>query len=323
MQPIISVIIPVYNVEKYIKLCLDSIIKQKVKEDLEVICINDGSTDKSGIICDEYARKDKRFKVIHQKNQGVSVARNTGLKFAKGKYIGWIDPDDYIADNWYEQISIFMKKDIDFIFFDHIRLIGNKVKKIKYKNDSGYIEKEKFLKELVLDKKIQSQLCLKVMKKELFYNIKLNLEYKMAEDFAIMHFLVEKAKTIYYISDYLYFYLMRQNSLTHDIELEDIYKFYLISKERYIYLVKKNIKVSRIDYFRKAFKVCSKFYQLKNFTEKEKNQFDICKKELKDNIKYILLSKDATIDFKLKVVVCWLNILKILLRTRNIWKSKA
>ena len=93
----ISVIIPVYNVEKYLKRCLDSVINQTYKN-LEIILVNDGSTDNSGKICDEYALKDKRVKVFSQINQGAGAARNFGLNIADGKYIVFIDPDDFYPD---------------------------------------------------------------------------------------------------------------------------------------------------------------------------------------------------------------------------------
>ncbi|HJA50079.1 MAG TPA: glycosyltransferase, partial [Candidatus Fusicatenibacter intestinipullorum] len=91
----ISVIIPVYNVEKYLKRCLDSVINQTYKN-LEIILIDDGSTDNSGKICDEYAQKDERIIVIHKENGGVSSARNKGLDICIGDYISFIDSDDWI-----------------------------------------------------------------------------------------------------------------------------------------------------------------------------------------------------------------------------------
>ena len=314
----ISIIIPVYNVENYIEECFKSIIKQKNMCEAEIICIDDGSTDSSGKICDEYAKIDKRFKVIHQKNSGVATARNIGLDVAQGKYIAWIDPDDYIADNWYEKINIFIEKDIDFIFFDYAFLINNTVKKFKYKNDSGYIKKEKFFKELVLDKKIQSQLWSKVMKRTLFNNIRIPKEIKVLEDYAIMPYLVEKANTIYYISDCLYFYLIREGSLTNNtININDDYMCYLMSKNRYKYLIGKNIDVSKINYLLRASWLCANFYQLKTFSQEEKYKFDVCKNELKKNIKYILISKNATIALKIKAIACKLNVLKIVLKIKN------
>ena len=91
----VSIIVPVYNVENYLEQCLDSILNQSLKE-IEVILVNDGSTDRSGAICDDYSKKDKRIKVFHTKNRGLSAARNKGLELASGEYIGFVDSDDYI-----------------------------------------------------------------------------------------------------------------------------------------------------------------------------------------------------------------------------------
>ena len=97
----ISIIVPVYNVEKYIKRCLDSIIAQTF-EDIEIILVDDGSTDSSGIICDEYSKVDTRVRVIHKKNGGLSSARNAGIEAARGEFLGFIDSDDYISSDMFE-----------------------------------------------------------------------------------------------------------------------------------------------------------------------------------------------------------------------------
>ncbi len=100
----ISVIVAVYNIEKYIAKCIESIINQSY-QDLEIILVDDGSTDKSGTICDDYAEKDNRIKVIHRINGGLSAARNTGIECATGDYIGFVDGDDWIDENMYESMS--------------------------------------------------------------------------------------------------------------------------------------------------------------------------------------------------------------------------
>lgn len=107
---LISVIIPVYNVENFLPKCLDSVLAQTYKN-LEIILINDGSADNSGKICDEYAAKDKRIHVVHQENKGLSRARNTGLSLAKGKYIAFVDSDDYIDLDMYEYLYSLISKD--------------------------------------------------------------------------------------------------------------------------------------------------------------------------------------------------------------------
>lgn len=101
--PLISVIIPVYNVEKYLHRCLDSVIAQTY-QNLEIICVDDGSIDDSGKICDQYAVRDARIKVIHQENQELSAARNRGLDAAEGEYIAFVDSDDYILEGMYKKM---------------------------------------------------------------------------------------------------------------------------------------------------------------------------------------------------------------------------
>lgn len=102
-QPTVSIIIPVYNVEKYLQECLDSIIKQNLKE-IEIICIDDGSTDSSPVILKEYAAQDPRIKILKQQNRGQGAARNLGIKKARGKYIGFVDSDDWVSKNYFEKL---------------------------------------------------------------------------------------------------------------------------------------------------------------------------------------------------------------------------
>ncbi|MDR0422523.1 MAG: glycosyltransferase, partial [Proteiniphilum sp.] len=103
MNPMISVIVPVYNVEKYLRKCLESILAQTYTS-FELLLVNDGSTDGSGQICDEYAQKDSRVQVFHQENKGVSRARNLGLERAKGKWVAFIDSDDWVDSTYLEHL---------------------------------------------------------------------------------------------------------------------------------------------------------------------------------------------------------------------------
>ena len=102
-KPAISIIIPVYNSQDYLEECLNSVVRQTLKE-IEIICVNDGSTDNSGAILDKFAKKDKRIKVIKQENSGVNRARISGYKKATGKYIAWVDSDDFISETMYERM---------------------------------------------------------------------------------------------------------------------------------------------------------------------------------------------------------------------------
>lgn len=113
MDPLISVIVPVYNVERYLERCLRSLLGQTYRR-MEFLLVDDGSTDASGAICDRFAAADNRIRVIHQKNAGVSAARNAGLDAAEGDYIGFCDPDDYIEPDMYEYLfALLLRKDAD------------------------------------------------------------------------------------------------------------------------------------------------------------------------------------------------------------------
>lgn len=146
LKYLISVIIPVYNVEDYLCECVDSAINQTYKN-LEIILVDDGSTDSSGKICDDYAEKDERISVIHQENGGLSAARNAGLDKASGEYIYFLDSDDYIAEDTFEiLIPIAQKDNSDIVFFDAVSFADtpdftvkqNYIRKHKYLTDSGY-----------------------------------------------------------------------------------------------------------------------------------------------------------------------------------------
>lgn len=121
---LISIIIPVYNVSLFLEKCLNSVINQTFKN-LQIILVDDGSTDNSGIICDNYSKKDSRIEVIHQKNKGLSEARNTGLSLARGEYITFVDSDDYIELDTYSTIfkAIIENKNPDLIFLEQEQLM--------------------------------------------------------------------------------------------------------------------------------------------------------------------------------------------------------
>lgn len=102
-KPMVSIIVPVYNVEKYIKKCIESLINQTYKN-IEIILVDDGSTDKSGKICDEYERKYRNINVLHQKNQGLSMARNNGMLLSQGSLIGFVDSDDWVSSEMFEKL---------------------------------------------------------------------------------------------------------------------------------------------------------------------------------------------------------------------------
>lgn len=144
----ISVIIPIYNVEPYIKRCLDSVMEQTYR-DMEIILIDDGSPDNCGKICDEYARMDRRIIVVHKRNEGVGAARNTGIDMARGKWITFVDPDDWLERDYYEKMMDGMDgKDVDvfsnggyFAEYQQCQETRRRIKENYYYSGQGYSEK--------------------------------------------------------------------------------------------------------------------------------------------------------------------------------------
>lgn len=145
----VSVVVPVYNVEKYLERCIASIINQTY-DNLEIILVDDGSKDRSGLMCDEYAKRDKRIKVVHKKNGGISSARNAGLRVATGKFIGFVDADDEIDRTMYEKmVSCAEKEKVDFVMADYIRVISEDERYLKTLDiAAGKYNRNKIIKEI-------------------------------------------------------------------------------------------------------------------------------------------------------------------------------
>ena len=166
MEELISVIVPVYNVEKFIDKCIDSIINQSYSK-LEIIIIDDGSIDSSGKKCDKWAQKDSRIKVIHQNNKGVAETRNVGILHANGKYISFVDPDDYIDTEMIEKLYnalVQTNSQISICNFKHIK--NNKNTKVT--EETKVFSKEEAIVNLLLEKNINSYFINKLILKDLF-----------------------------------------------------------------------------------------------------------------------------------------------------------
>lgn len=172
----LSVIVPLYNKANYVEQCINSILKQNYG-DLEIIIVDDGSTDGGGEICDAIAKRDNRINVIHKKNQGVVEARYTGLKECSSDYVTFVDADDFIIEDAYYDTFRYMDMDIDMIVYEISRYYGqNNVKTEKHRIRSGYYNRER-IDNLVLDKLIwnlaentrgvECSLCIRVIKKDI------------------------------------------------------------------------------------------------------------------------------------------------------------
>ena len=233
MVPLVSVIVPIYNVEPYLRKCLDSLKNQTMKE-IEVICIDDGSTDSSGVIADEYIAEHEvwpKFTVIHTEHKGLSAARNKGIEESCSEYLMFVDSDDWV-DNEFCRIpyETAVEYNADMVIFQYYDT-----------KESGRIRRKKQVKAPMgrIDHEGAIDFCgtaswRRLVKKVLFDDV-LYPEGHVFEDFFIMHRLVYKTTCIVNLSDRLYYYRFRKGSICHSITGEN--DRFMLSKHRYHELI--------------------------------------------------------------------------------------
>ena len=232
-MPIVSVIVPIYRVEKYLRQCIDSIVSQSYME-LEIILVDDGSPDNCGQICDEYAKKDSRIKVIRQANGGLSAARNAGLEIATGDYISFIDSDDYIDENLYKDImNIFCKQNVDIVKFTSRRVIGDKI--ITYPHTCGI--NVMCARDALLDFLNHEGACAwnKVYKREVIGDIRFPVG-RVFEDTAVVYKFIANSKQYAVYDKPYYFYRYNDSSITQtSFSPKARWDFVLANEETYEY----------------------------------------------------------------------------------------
>ncbi|WP_310549814.1 glycosyltransferase [Paenibacillus glufosinatiresistens] len=213
-KPEISIIVPVYRVEAYIRKCVDSILAQTYTR-YELILVDDGSPDGCPAICDEYAARDARVRVIHKTNGGLSDARNRALDQAKGTYIGFVDSDDWIAPTMFEELHRAAETSgADIAVCCHYEAAGDELKRI---NDfSGYpavLSRTEALGELLLDRRIQNLAWDKLYRRELFEDVRYPAGMAF-EDIPTTYRLFLKADRVALVDRALYYYVQRKESIS-------------------------------------------------------------------------------------------------------------
>lgn len=293
-MPKISFIVPVYNTGIYIKKCLDSIINQTFKEEIEIILINDGSTDNSDELIKEYIENSNSkdlMKYYTKENEGIAKTRNFGIDKANGEYIFFVDSDDYIDKETIKKLKPYIDEDIDMIKFKLQRI--DKKNNILEKVDGPIFTKisgEEAFNKLYSEDVLLDSPCVYVIKRNLFTknNFKFNRTYH--EDFGLIPLIILKAKSFVSIPDYLYYYVQGDNSITRNDDysktikkFEDALYHYdnAIEKINKMNLNKKSKENAKIFYTNS---VILKLYEIK---EEDKNKFikEIEKRKMYKNIK--------------------------------------
>ncbi|WP_312884131.1 glycosyltransferase family 2 protein [Clostridium psychrophilum] len=313
----VSIIIPVYNVQEYLRECLDSVIKQTINNK-EIIVINDGSTDKCYEILKEYKKKFPEIIIINQENRGISETRNVGLEAAKGEYIAFVDSDDFIKLDMFEKMykaAIREKSDIvicNYILYKEMPSIQNTDKQNDAKkengaqgadtqvaeetNKEGYVYKIEALKMFLLND-IKGYLWNKLQKRELFTKNKISFpNFVVCEDTPVSFLLLANSKKIYSMKEPLYYYRQRESSLTTTFSIKamkDLMSGCYIMRD---YIMKDPILTKKlIDYYRvyliKTLWVIHNKYWIQYFETKDKSKYIDFKKIVDSEINSLKISE--------------------------------
>lgn len=308
-EMLLSVIIPVYNAENFLCRCLDSILNQKNVR-LEVILVDDGSTDRSGAICDDYAERDERITVIHQKNGGASNARNHGLRIAKGDYIGFVDADDWIAEDMYCYLADLIRNySADVAVCDYVAT--KRKGKCEKQKETIIIRRGEELKRFFfrLDGgKSFFSVWNGLYKREVLEDIRF-LEGQINEDVYFTYEVYKKADQIVFSNLKKYFYFVNSHSVTNSRVCRRDYSQFAVWDR--IIEDEKNTDYSDAAVFNRKRATFNLYMKAKLYgisDDMRKDTMKNWKKELKQN--YVLLMKSKALDWKRKCVlfcICRLN----------------
>lgn len=312
-QELISVIIPIFNLEHYIEKCIDSVLKQTYTN-LEILLIDDGSTDNSLEICNKFKENDRRIKILTQNNKGVSSARNKGLDNAHGEYILFVDGDDYIEKNMIEKLYLNIKEyDISICNFYEV----NKNLKIENSmhNTNNVIDSEEFFTNIFENDGVRGYLWNKLIRKTIIKNIRIDEELSIMEDLVFLANISRNINKVYIDKNlYLYNYVKRDESALNSLNIEK-YKKIVLAYEKILKFLEgyEDLKGKYLgDYVRNLLELQYYLQKHKMNNEIYKNKIKIIKKKylskgLKttyysefDKIKLLLMVKFPLLYFKVR-----------------------
>lgn len=303
-KPLISIVVPVYNVERYLKKCIESLLNQSYKE-IEIILVDDGSLDNSSKICDEFSNNDKRVKVIHKENGGLSDARNVGIESARGQYITFVDSDDFVAYDYIEYLyNMLDKYKSDMSICNLARINENQL----IRNDNNgkiYLKNvEQTFEMLLYADVVDVSACGKLFKTKVFEDIKFPIG-KAYEDTAIMYKLISKCEKISIGTLKKYFYIRRKGSISNQKFNQKEFDYLHFTDEmlKYLYInysslfegIKRYYFYSRIRLLRI---LCEDSNKNIEFTEKIVNEINLVSKDIMKNRKVPVRDKFAIISLK-------------------------
>jgi len=301
-MPVITIIVPVYNTEKYLRRCIDSILAQTFT-DFECIIVNDGSPDNCHAICDEYAAKDSRIVVVHQKNAGVSAARNAGLDIARGEWIGFVDSDDWCDPDMFRVLydnAINYDADVSICAIREITSDGKEKEYAKNKLKI-YNGQEAILKMLSTENSFNLYCFNKLIKQKLLSenDLRFDMSIQYDEDLLFIYEVLKNTeKAVHFYMPY-YNYFIHNESVSQQYGLTEQAKTGLIVLDRIILSENnKKIKNKLIAFkFDTMAYICGYYIRQKNYTD---DNFLMLKGYISKNIKYILFEFSTSVKQKIK-----------------------
>lgn len=320
MNPTISIIVPVYNVGYYLRNCLESILAQTFT-DFEVIVVNDGSTDSSGVICDEFADQDNRIKVIHKDYGGVSSARNAGLNKANGDFIGFVDGDDKIETEMYEKLyKLCLETGSDISICKLGREIdGRLINPNLDKEAIIELSNEEAMRELFKGKLFRFSLCNKLFRKQCFSGVTFP-EGRIHEDLSTTYKLFGNTGKSVYTSYIGYIYVKRSQSILTSqfsskrldafIGWEEIFEYMNSKYKQLLKEVNKTFVYSCVDYI---------YYVLNQVHdyEKQKKYLLFIQSQLRKNLLNSVVNTKLSLKYKLIILMLCFNV-NLFCNTRNL-----
>lgn len=303
MKDLITVVIPIYKVENYLQKCIDSVINQTYSN-LEIILVDDGSPDNCGTICDEYAKKDARIQVIHKENGGLSDARNVGIKNANGKYITFIDSDDYVTEDYVGYLYDMIKKYNVKLSVCGIKTVWKDAKKVKSQKEKvQYLNTKETFENMLFAKGIEVAAYGKMYLTELWKNYEFP-KGKAYEDTAVIYKLIEEAKNVAYGCKNCYYYVARVGSISKQQQFNKNEEDYIKHTEEMLEFIKE--KYPELEKATQRFDIYSKFRILRILiftTPRNKKMEEDIIREIKNNQSDVLSCKNTPIRDKIAIIL--------------------
>ncbi|MCX4302502.1 MAG: glycosyltransferase [Clostridia bacterium] len=290
MKDLITIVVPVYKVEQYLDKCVNSIINQTYKN-LEIILVDDGSPDNCGKMCDEYAKNDNRIVVIHKENGGLSDARNAGIEIAKGKYISFIDSDDYVTEDYVEFLyALISNNNVEVSICAHTVIYDTGLILEKATGENIILDAKTAIERILYDEGLDTSAWAKLYETNLFKNIKYP-KGKLFEDSATTCKILSLCTGVAVGSESKYFYLIRNNSITKTVFSHNKMDLITSTKDMGEYVLAKYSDLEKAVNRRIMYAYLSTLSQLANSKEKHKE-------EQKELLQYIYKHKKEILSDK-------------------------